>query len=66
MMDSNKQLQGGYFVLQDRTEEINKMKVEHYLATHNRLTDMCNKEYFCELAESYIKRHDDIDMLIIS
>lgn len=65
MMDSNKQLQGGYFVLQDRTEEINKMKVEHYLATHNRLTDMCNKEYFCEQAEAFIKRHDDMEMLMV-
>lgn len=65
MVDSHKQLQGGYFVLQDRTEEINKMKVEHYLATHNRLTDMCNKEYFCEQAESFIKRHDDMEMLMV-
>jgi len=65
MVDAHKQLQGGYFVLQDRTEEINKMKVEHYLATHNRLTDMCNKEYFCEQAESFIKRHDDMEMLMV-
>lgn len=65
MVDSHKQLQGGYFVLQDRTEEINKLKYEHYLATHNSLTDMYNKEYFFEQAESYLKRYDDIKMLMI-
>ncbi len=65
MVDSNKQLQGGYFVLQDRTEEINKLKYEHYLATHNSLTDMYNKEYFFEQVEAYIKRYDDIEMLMV-
>ncbi len=65
MVDSKRQLQGGYYVLQDRTEEINKLKYEHYLATHNRLTGMHNKEYFFEQAESYINRYDDIDMLMV-
>lgn len=65
MMDSRKQLQGGYFTLQDRTEEINKMKREHYLATHNTLTDMYNKEYFYEQAEKYIKQYPDIEMLMV-
>lgn len=65
MMDSRKQLQGGYFTLQDRTEEINKMKREHYLATHNTLTDMYNKEYFYEQAEKLIKQYPDTDMLMI-
>lgn len=65
MIDANKQLQGGYFVLQDRTEEINKIKYEHYLATHNSLTDMYNKEYFFEQAESYLNRYDDTKMLMV-
>lgn len=65
MVDSRRQLQGGYFTLQDRTEEINKMKREHYLATHNTLTDMYNKEYFYEQAEKYIKQYDDIEMLMV-
>ncbi len=65
MVDSRKQLQGGYFTLQDRTEEINKMKREHYLATHNTLTDMYNKEYFYEQAEKYIKQYTDIEMLMV-
>ena len=65
MVDSNKQLQGGYFVIQDRTEEINNLKRERYLATHDHLTGAYNKEYFFEKAEKYIRRYADQELLMI-
>ncbi len=65
LVDSRKQLQGGYFVIQDRTEEINNLKRERYLATHDRLTGLYNKEYFYERAEKYIRRHPDQELLMI-
>lgn len=65
MVDVHKQLQGGYFVIQDRTEEINALKHERWLATHDVLTEVYNNSYFCEKAESYIKRHPDEKLLIL-
>ena len=65
MVDSHKQLQGGYFVIQDRTEEINNLKKERYLATHDSLTGLYNKEYFYEKSARYIRRNPDKDLLMI-
>ena len=65
MMDVKSHLQGGYFVIQDRTEEINKLKKERYQAHHDPLTDLYNKSYFCEKARSYINRHMDEKLLMI-
>ncbi len=63
--DANKQLQGGYFVIQDRTEEVNNLKREKYLATHDTVTTLYNKQYFFEQCDKYIKRHPDMDILMI-
>ena len=65
MIDVNKQLQGGYFIIQDCTEEINNIKREHWLAHHDILTGVYNKSYFCEKAEAYIKNNPDEELLIL-
>ncbi len=65
MVDAKRQLQGGYFVVQDRTEEINQLKRERYLATHDSLTGLYNKEHFCEKVEQYIKTHEEQELLVI-
>ena len=66
MMDVNKKLQGGYFVIQDRTQEINKLKKEKYFATHDSLTGLYNKAHFFEKAEQYIKEHKEEELLIVN
>ena len=65
MRDAHKQLQGGYFVIQNRTKEVNDLKRERWLATHDSLTKLYNKAYFCEKAEQYIKRHPTEELLIL-
>lgn len=65
MMDSNHQLQGGYFTVQDRTEEINNLKKEQYLATHDSLTGLYNKDYFFEVARKCLRKHPDLEFLMI-
>lgn len=65
MVDYKKQLQGGYYVIQDRTEEINNLKKEQYLATHDSLTGLYNKEYFCEKAKRYLEKYPELDFLLI-
>ena len=63
--DSKKQLQGCYFIIQDRTEEINELKKKQHLATHDRLTDLYIKEHFYEQAEKYIKSHPEEELYIV-
>ena len=65
MLDEHAQRNGGYFVIQDRTEEINNLKKEKYLATHDKLTGLYNNAYFCEKAERYIKANTDTELLMI-
>lgn len=65
MIDDKKHLQGGYFVIQDRTEEINNLKEEQYLATHDSLTGLYNKDYFCEVAKRYLEKYPEMDFLVL-
>ncbi|MBQ9766296.1 MAG: EAL domain-containing protein [Lachnospiraceae bacterium] len=63
--DSRKHLQGGYYLIQNRTEEVKKLRLERYFATHDSLTGLYNKEYFCEICDKYIKNHLDEDLYMV-
>lgn len=63
--DKNNQAQGGYFVLQDRTQEIKDLKQEQYKATHDSLTGLYNKDYFCEEARRYLDKYPELEFLVI-
>ncbi len=65
MKDGNAQLQGGYFTIQDRTEEIANLKKEQYLATHDRLTDFLNRDAFYEQVKKHIKWNPGKTFLMI-
>lgn len=65
IQDKRAQLQGGYFVIQDRTEEINKLKKEKYIATHDTLTGLYNKQYFYEKVGLYLKKNPEEQMLMV-
>lgn len=65
MKDARRQLQGGYFVIQDRTDEVTRMKEDYWLSTHDRLTGVYNKERFCEKSRRYIRSHAKEELLIL-
>lgn len=65
LADSNNKFQGGYFLIYDRTEEINKMQKERFLATHDRLTGLYNFGYFCEKVRDYLDSCPDEELLIV-
>lgn len=65
LVDSKEQRQGCYFLIQDRTEEINTLRRKQHLATHDRLTDLYNKEFFYERVEHYIKEHPEENLLLV-
>lgn len=63
--DTRRQQQGGFLIIQDRTEEINRLKQEYWLSTHDPLTNLYNRATFCEKAEKYIRMHPDEELLIL-
>lgn len=65
MLDSKSHVQGGYFVIQDRTEELNKLRKEKYMATHDTLTGLYNKVYFVEKVEQYIRNNPEAELLLL-
>ena len=65
MRDVNRQLQGGYFVVQDRTEEIKKIQQKHYQASHDKLTGLYNREYFYIQSKKYIRKNSNSELLMI-
>lgn len=65
IIDKKRQLQAGYFMIQDRTKEINEMKRERYLATHDNLTGVYNKDYFYEKVNEYLEKYPETEFLVI-
>ncbi len=65
LLDGKEKLQGYYFLIQDRTDEINRLRIKQYQATHDRLTGLYNKEYFYEQSEKYIDEHLNEELLIV-
>ncbi len=65
MVDEKKLLQGGYFAIYDRTEEVNNLKREKYLATHDTLTGLYNKQRFFEKTEKYVRRYTDKELYMV-
>ncbi len=56
---------GNFFNIQNRTEEINNLRRERYLATHDRLTGLYNKEYFYVQVEKLLRENPTEDYLMI-
>lgn len=63
--DGKNQLQGGYFTITDSTEDYKKLKKERYLATHDVLTGIYNKERFYEKCREYFVANPTVEFYII-
>lgn len=63
--DGKNQLQGGYFTITDSTEDYKKLKHERYLATHDVLTGIYNRECFYEKCQEYFVANPTVSFYII-
>lgn len=60
----NKKLIGSYMKLSDKTEEYEVFRREKYSATHDELTDILNRNGFCEAVDSSIA-HEGVENKIL-
>ncbi len=60
-------LMGYFYRVQDRTEEVERIEHEKYIATHDRLTNLMNRETFYAQAEMLLREHpeDTYDMVAV-
>lgn len=56
---------GCFFVMDDHTDEDERLKIEKYKATHDTLTGIYNKEYFYEEARRVIDSNPDTEYCIV-
>ncbi len=63
--DDGKQLEGSYYLIKDMTEELEHMNQEKFLASHDSITGLYNKQYFYEKTEQYINFHPNKEFLMI-
>lgn len=59
LTDSRNECIGYFFVVTDRTREMEAFRREHYRMTHDGLTGLYNREYFYEQVESTVRKNKD-------
>lgn len=65
LQDGGKQLEGTYYIIKDATEELEHLNQQKFLASHDSLTGLYNKQYFYEKTEQYINFHPNKEFLMI-
>lgn len=63
--DSSVKYLGCFFLIHDRTEEYVRYTAEKYKATHDMLTGLYNKEYFCERVNDRLNNDAETGYYII-
>lgn len=56
---------GYFYKMTDKTAEMKAFQEEQYLATHDRLTGLYNKEYFFQKAEEIIRRNPEKERYMV-
>lgn len=65
LKDDKNAVMGVFFKLTDMTDEVRRFREEQYLATHDRLTGLYNREYFFQKAEQILRRKPDVERFMI-
>ncbi|MDO4303312.1 MAG: EAL domain-containing protein [Bacillota bacterium] len=59
LFDEQENYIGCYFILHDKTEDMEKLEREHYRSTHDILTGLFNREYFYECVKKRREMPDE-------
>ena len=65
LRDEKTSFLGAFFIIHDKTDEIEKLNREKYLAVHDKLTGLYNREGFYEKVRSILANEPDEQYLMI-
>ena len=65
MFDNSFRYIGCFFLINDHTDDDEKLEAEKYRATHDTLTGIYNREYFYEETRKLIDKNPDTDYCIV-
>ena len=65
LYNNENQLEATYYIIKDSTQELEQLNKEKFLASHDSLTGLYNKQYFYEKTEQYINFHPNKEFLMI-
>lgn len=65
LLDDRGNYVGSFFSVMDRTEGYRELEMQRYIATHDDLTDIYNRERFLERVEELLKREPDVERVIV-
>ena len=65
LYDDKHRFQGAYFIIRDWTIEAERLEHERYIAVHDRLTGLYNKEHFLEMARRHLDKHPDTQFMVV-
>ena len=65
LLDEKQCYLGGFFTVQDRTEEVNNLEREHYAANHDELTGIYNRQCFYNYVAERLRTDTESDYLIV-
>ncbi|MBP3243442.1 MAG: EAL domain-containing protein [Ruminococcus sp.] len=63
--DPKRKYIGCFFLIHDRTDDVNRFNAENYRATHDLLTGLYNKDCFYETAHRILNESPDEDFYIV-
>lgn len=65
LYDDKHRFQGAYFMIRDWTIEAERLEHERYIAVHDRLTGLYNKEHFLEMARRHLDKNPDTQFMVV-
>ncbi len=65
LKDENNNFLGAFFIIHDKTLEVQKLEQEKYLAVHDKLTNLFNREGFYEKVQEILKTAPNEKYLMI-
>jgi len=65
LYDDKHRFQGAYFMILDQTVEAERSEHERYIATHDRLTGLYNKDFFFDEARRQLDKNPDKEYMIV-
>lgn len=65
LKDENNNFLGAFFVIHDKTLEVQKLEQERYLAVHDKLTNLFNRDGFFEKVQEILKAEPNEKYLMV-